>query len=409
MENSPRPANETNPSVDESLTGISISGFEEMNTIIRVSGLAEISTIEWGNRMHELRPGLFESYRSKDSEQSERLAEIRKGNADFNATKDWYFNLGSESDIFESTERDGGRSEQMRLYLIKAAQEVIKHTNAAEGTEFTIFKKGGAESIKSDKRILAANMLTEAARLAYEKDPENNLYHTHRLLEMSKSLLAKVFVNNADKYKQEDLSRPYAAEAILYYQDILDNELQIYNKVSAPEDSPFAKNRKKIQKNAKELNGYIKVINYAKETQNIGLASEAAVGLLIKKIISKNGIKDALFRKAYLREDVPFDSYQRNNIPKVAFDSVLETPEAVLPIQIKTNLPEYNEYKNGIGLVALQSLAEATGTTTNLNSVDNVYSGIINSYQATAAQNTNELNGYEREILDILKRSNIEL
>ena len=337
------------------------SGIEELIP----QNLAEISTIDWRLRHGGEAPWqrniksknrIEKNYIFKDIDQGKRLEELRGPNPSFDIVQEWYFSLGSDPDLFnvsrgkkfengewmDTNYIDSTQSEAIRAYLLKSATVVIKQIEQDElrgsPLEFKI-----ARNIESDKRILAANMLTEAAEIAFKNNKP--LEEIDKLLETSRKLLWKAKQGNSK----------YSEEANLYWADAV-NMQSFYHYTregSRPEDKQLDLDDIK--------RAYRGTLKNSLDKEEIGDASEALCGLLFNEMILDRASDIAICRKAFLREDMPHDDYAKYSpqLPKAARDMILKIydfdddkiiSEDVYLFQIKTRRND-EQYRQDIGVI----------------------------------------------------------
>jgi len=431
MENIKSP--ETVPSFNtkENITGVSQDQLQKLTEVVdNYGGLAEISTIEWGNRMHEKnRLDLFDEYRAeyrivvdengdtrreytgrgKDYQQSERLEKIRSGEARFDDLKEWYFQLGAEPDIFEpqgNKPEDLISSNSIRMYLVKSAQMIIDGIKD-DNTEFQILRNKS-----SDKRTLAANMLMEAAILGLNNgaEPEETL----KLLDTSINLLEKV-INSQNTHTDE---------ARLYIKDAIRSKIFLLKQL----DQKDPEIKKDLDNAASRLDKIgdpeLQIINklYTKEKTNeiIGEASEALVSLILQNAIRKTAGDIILARKAFLREDMPADWYIRNGerrMNNVAADLIVyvysyDDDDLILnkrvPLQIKFTGDKLNEtdYDRRVKIIKIEDIGKETRTEVRrIGDLDNIFNKAIRTYRkgAQKEKDTFELNDFEIAMVKIIE------
>lgn len=423
------PNSQPSPTNNEALTGVSAKQREYLQSLTVDPNLPVISTIEWGNRMHAInRQDLFDEYRAeyteeidsngnrakvftgggKDYQQSERIEKIRNGEANFEDIKQWYFQLGAEPDIFEpqgNKLEDIKSSNSMRMYLIKSALMVIEGIKD-NNVEFRIL-----QNKITDKRTFAANLLMEAAITGLNNgaDPIETL----TLLETSKSLLSKVILSQS----------PHKDEASMYFRDATYQQLFLL----LEQDQSDAKTKSTVQNLQNQLENIgspeMQIIQRLQANEAnaeiIGESSEALASLILRSSIKKRAGDILLARKAFLREDMPFDGYVRNGerrIRNVAADLVVyiytydNEDNLILdnriPLQVKftgVNVQE-NEYDRRVKIVEIESIGNKTNTDVRrIGNIDNIFNTVTRVYKNELKKPTSEINRYEKALIETIE------
>jgi hypothetical protein len=126
-----------------------------------------------------------------------------------------------------------------------------------------------------------------------------------------------------------------------------------------------------------------------------------------------------LARKAFLREDMPFDGYVRNGerrIRNVAADLVVyiytydNEDNLILdnriPLQVKftgVNVQE-NEYDRRVKIVEIESIGNKTNTDVRrIGNIDNIFNTVTRVYKNELKKPTSEINRYEKALIETIE------
>lgn len=293
----------------------------------------------------------------------------------------------------------------MRMYLIKSALMVIEGIKD-NNVEFTIL-----QNKMTDKRTFAANLLMEAAITGLNNgaDPIETL----TLLETSKSLLSKVILSQS----------PHKDEASMYFRDATYQQLFLL----LEQDQSDVKTKSTVQNLQNQLENIgspeMQIIQRLQANEAnaeiIGESSEALASLILRSSIKKRAGDILLARKAFLREDMPFDGYVRNGerrIRNVAADLVVyiytydNEDNLILdnriPLQVKftgVNVQE-NEYDRRVKIVEIESIGNKTNTDVRrIGNIDNIFNTVTRVYKNELKKPTSEINRYEKALIETIE------